>query len=57
VSTHTIRSVLAPLQGCSGVAIVSLREEVEGGRQHAGSGRHGEEDGFERDHDEMRVVG
>jgi hypothetical protein len=43
----TVRSVLAPLKGCSGVAIVALRKEVEGGSQNASGSRHGEEDGLE----------
>lgn len=49
----TVRSVLAPLKGCSGVAIVALRKEVEGGSQNASGSRHGEEDGLEGDHCEV----
>lgn len=52
----TVGSVLAPLKGCSCVAIIAFRKEVEGGSQNASGSRHGEEDGLEGDHYEVECA-
>jgi hypothetical protein len=54
---HTVSSVLAPFKGCGGIAVVALREEVEGSSQNASGSRHGKQDRLERDHDEVECFG